>query len=361
MADAEMVIQNVMRQNERKKLYLNKDAVLQIGRTAAVIASAILIFGAFLLVQGIDPITIYAGMISSTLTSSYGISEVILKSTPFIFIAVATSISTKAGLVNVGGEGQLIIGALFATWGAIFWLGKMPAPFGIIIMMLLGMAGGIIWALIAAVLKRKANMNETITTILLNYISYNVVSIAVYGKLKDPAAFSWPMSAQIAGRLNLPAISGKVNIGIILALATAALAWWILNHTETGFRMKVVSGNMCAAKNAGFNVKRIQFTAMLISGAIAGLAGMVEISGVEGRLRTTTGHNYGYLGFLAAWMAWNNPALAVLTALLIGFLAVSGNVLEFSSGLPSSATQILMAIVLLGILWKGKGGKKHAD
>ena len=97
---------------------------------------------------------------------------------------------------------------------------------------------------------------------------------------------------------------------------------------------------------------------MLVSGAISGLAGMIEISGVEGRIRTTTGTNYGYLGFLAAWMAWNNPIAAIFTAFVIGMLSVSGNILEISSGLPSSSTQILMAVVLLAILWKGKGKNK---
>lgn len=327
-------------------------------KTITPIIAVILLFGAFLLTQNVNPLEIYSNMITSTLTTSYGIGEVILKSTPFILVAVGTSISAKAGLVNVGGEGQLIIGALFSTWAAVFWLGNLPGIIGIPLMALAGMLGGMAWSGIASILKVKANMNETITTVIMNYIAVNVVSIAVYGELKDPDAFSWPMSPKISDNLELPVITGSINIGFLIAVAVAVGAWLIIRYTEIGFKLRVIGGNAQAAEGAGFPVKKIQFIAMLVSGAIAGLAGMIEIAGVEGRLRTTTGADYGYLGFLAAWMAWNNPLAAIITALLIGFLSVSGSILEFSSGLPSSATQILMALVLISILWKGKEKKK---
>lgn len=326
-------------------------------KAIAPVAAVIIVFGVFLMTQGVNPMEIYLNMITSTLTSSYGIGEIILKATPFILVAVATSISAKAGLVNVGGEGQLMIGALFATWASVFWLGDMPGIFGILLMALAGMLGGVIWSGIAALLRVKANMNETITTVIMNYIAVNVISIAVYGPLKDPEAFSWPMSPKISASLELPTIWGKVNIGILIAVLIAAGTWAVIRYTEIGFKLRVIGGNIRAAENAGLSVKRIQLIAMSISGAIAGLAGMIEIAGVEGRLRTSTGENYGYLGFLAAWMAWNNPLAAIVTALIIGFLSVSGNVLEFSSGLPSSATQILMAMVLIAILWRGKEKK----
>ncbi len=326
-------------------------------RTIAPVLAMLVLFGAFLLTQGVNPLETYWNMITSTLTSSYGIGEVILKATPFVLVAVATSISAKAGLVNVGGEGQLMIGALFSTWAAVFWLGGLPAILGLPLMAIAGMLGGMVWSGIAALLKVKANMNETITTVIMNYIATNVVSIAVYGKLKDPEAFSWPMSPKVSASLELPVLFGKVNIGFIIALLAAVGAWAVIRYTKTGFWMRVIGGNAKAAESAGIAVKRIQLLAMLASGAIAGLAGMIEIAGVEGRLRTTTGKNYGYLGFLAAWMAWNNPLAAIITALIIGFLSVSGSVLEFSSGLPSSATQILMAMVLIAILWKGKEKK----
>jgi simple sugar transport system permease protein len=321
----------------------------------AVLFSPIFLFGLFLWVQGVDALSTYYVMIKSTLFTTYGLGEVIIKSTPLIFIAVATCVSAKAGLINVGGEGQFAMGALFSTAIGVNAAGSQPGYIGIPLMAAGGILGGMIWSGIAGVLKNKANMNGTITTLILNYIAYQIVSYFVFGLLKDPASFNWPMSPPIPEHLLLFKFGGsKVSISIIIALVTAAAVWLILEKTKWGFMIRVTGGNTLAALNAGYNIKRNQLAAMMISGGLAGMAGMLEMCTVEERLRQTTGVNYGYLGFLAAWMAWNNPLLSVLTAFVIGFLSVAGNILEISSGLPSSSTRILMALVLLAILWKGR-------
>jgi len=334
------------------------ESIKQALLTVFALAVMVVIFGVFLMTQGVNPIQIYGDMIVSTLGNSYGIGQVVVKSSPFIMVAVATAISAKAGLVNVGGEGQLAIGALLATFVAVFVAKSMPGPVGILLMLVAGALGGAVWSGLAGLMKVKAGMNETLTTVIMNYIAYDIVSFFVYGILKDPESFSWPMSPEIADKLRLPEIYVGVSIGIFGAVAVAIVTWLVLKKSACGFRLRVIGGNAEAAKHAGFSVAKIQMAAMLISGAISGIAGMVEIAGVEGRLRTTTGVNYGYYGFLAAWMAWNNPLAAIITSVVIGFLCVAGNVLEQSSGLPSSGTKILMALVLLGILWKGKGRKK---
>lgn len=329
-----------------------------VGKLAAVAAAAVVLFAVFLLAMGVDPLSIYGNMISSTLGNSYGIGEVLIKATPFILIATGTCVSAKAGLVNVGGEGQFAMGALFAAALALAIADKLPGFIGIILVLLAGTAGGALWSGTAGILKVKANMNETLTTLIMNYIAYQIVSYFVFNDLKDPDSFNWPQTAKIADTLCLPRIWGKVTIGILISVAAAVFVWLFIKKSKWGYSLKVIGGNANAALHAGFNVKKIQLIAMIASGALAGLAGAIEITGVEERLRQTTGANYGYLGFLAAWMAWNNPAAAILTATVIAFLSVSGNVLEISSSLPSSTVQILMAIVLLAILWKGKGKKE---
>ncbi|MCD8180034.1 MAG: ABC transporter permease [Firmicutes bacterium] len=325
---------------------------------AGAIAVPIAVFAVFLLCQGVNPIETYANMITSTFGNSYGRGEVIIKSAPFILIAAATCLSSKAGLVNVGGEGQFALGALFSTAAAMFLVKDAPAVIGIAVMALAGIAGGMIWGGIAVGLKVKANMNETITTVILNYIAYELVSFMVYGPLKDPDSFNWPQTPEISEQLQLPSIVSGVNAGIIIAVIFAVAVWYVTKKTRWGYKLKVIGSNPLAAVHAGYNVGKTQVIAMLISGGMSGLAGMLEIAGVEMRLRQTTGSNYGYLGFLAAWMAWNNPLAAIITAFIMGFLFISGNVLEMSSGLPSSTVRILMSIVLLAILWKGKGDKK---
>lgn len=322
---------------------------------AGVILVPIVVFGIFLQIQGVNAIATYTSMITSTLGTSYGVGEVIIKSTPLVLIAVATAVSSKAGLVNVGGEGQFAIGALAAAAAGMLFLQDAPGIVGIPLMSLAGIAGGMLWSGIAGGLKIKANMNETITTLILNYIAIQVVSFFVYGPLKDPDSFNWPQTAQISSQLRLPRLgNSKVSIAIFFALGLAVIIWLILRKTRWGYKLRVIGGNPIAATQAGYHVAKNQLIAMLISGGLAGFAGMLEICGVEFQMRQTTGTNYGYLGFLAAWMAWNNPLLGVVTAFIIGFLSVAGNTMEITSGLPSSSIRILMSIVLLAILWKGR-------
>ena len=315
---------------------------------------AFLIFGLFLSINGNQPLSIYENMFGATLSDSYGIGQVIVKTSPLLMIAVATCISAKAGLVNVGGEGQFVLGAMFSTMAAVYLVPTAPGIIGKLLMAVFGMLGGAIWSGLAGVMKVKAGMNETLTTVIMNYIAFDIVAYFVYGALKDPESFNWPQSPKIGRQFQLLEIYPGVSVAIIFSLLTAVITYFVIKKSARGFTLRVIGGNTVAAKHAGINVDRIQIQAMLISGAISGLAGMLEIAGVEGRLRTTTGTNYGYFGFLAAWMAWNNPLLAILTAFVIGFLSVAGGVLEISSGLPSSCTKILMAVILLSILWKGK-------
>jgi ABC-type uncharacterized transport system permease subunit len=323
-----------------------------------VVAAPIIIFAIFLLIVGANPIELYKTMIHSVFGDFYGFGELLIKATPFILTALATALPAKAGLINVGGEGQLAIGALFATWAGVFYLHNVPAIIGIPLIMISGAIGGALWAAIAAFLKVKGHMNETITTLLLNYVALYTVGYFVHGPLKDPASFNWPFSPELANQLRLPALSGsRVHIGIIIAVVIAIIVWYIVAKTRVGFGIRVVGGNALAAMRAGYHVGRTQFWTLVASGAIAGIAGMIEITGIEGRLRPETGATYGYLGFLAAWMAWNHPLWLVGTAIIIGAISVTGSSLEMTSGLPSSSVNILMALVLFAILAKGRKSK----
>jgi simple sugar transport system permease protein len=331
------------------------DLLLNLGAWILVLFAPIVLFGLFLEMQQVSALDTYAVMIRSTLFTRYGIGEVIIKSTPLVLIAVATSLSAKAGLINIGGEGQFAIGALFATAAGVFIAADLPGYVGIPLMAIAGIVGGMAWSGIAGLLKNKANMNETITTLILNYIALQLVGYFVFGLLKDPASFNWPVSPPMAPQLHLPRFGGsKVSIAIIFALIAAVAVWLLLKKTRWGYKIRVIGGNPLAAMHAGYQVKKNQLITLLIAGGLSGMAGMLEICAVEDRLRQTTGVNYGYLGFLAAWMAWNHPLLSILTAFVIGFLSVAGNTLEITSGLPSSSIRILTAVVLLAILWKGR-------
>jgi ABC-type uncharacterized transport system permease subunit len=323
-----------------------------------VVATPLVIFAIFLLIVGANPIELYKTMIHSVFGDFYGFGELLIKATPFILTALATALPAKAGLINVGGEGQLAIGALFSTWAGVFYLHDFAGIIGLPLMMAAGALGGGLWAAIAAFLKVKGNMNETITTLLLNYVALFTVGLFVHGALKDPGSFNWPFSPELASQLRLPTLSGsRLHIGIIIAILIAVIVWFIVAKTRLGFGIRVVGGNALAAMRAGYNVGRTQFWTLVASGAISGIAGMIVITGIEGRLRPETGATYGYLGFLAAWMAWNHPLWLVGTAMIIGAISITGSSLEMTSGLPSSSVNILMALVLFAILAKGRKGK----
>jgi len=327
-------------------------------QTGAFVAPFVL-FGAFLLLYGVDPFALYASMIKSTFGDLYGFGEVLIKATPILLTGLAAALPARAGMINVGGEGQLAIGALFATYFAVFPLAAAPFFLGLPAMLLAGAVGGALWASITAFLKSRAAMNETITSLLLNYVAFFAVGFFVNGLLKDPASFNWPFSPEISWALRLPIVNGtRLHVGILIALALAAAVWFVLAKTRVGFRIRVLGSNPLAAERAGFRVSRMQFWVLIAAGALAGVAGMIEIAGIEGRLRPTTGVNYGYLGFLAAWMAWNHPLRLAATAFLIGMITVAGNTLEMGSGLPSSSVHMLMALVLLFLLGSGRRLRK---
>ncbi|WP_424766940.1 ABC transporter permease [Paenibacillus sp. sgz302251] len=330
-----------------------------IGLQIAVAAAPFILFGLFLLLYDVNPIVLYGSMLSSTFGDLYGFGEVLIKATPIILTGLAAALPARAGMINVGGEGQLAIGALFATWFAVFYLNSMPAWIGIPLMLLAGALGGAVWASITAVLKVKGNLNETISSLLLNYVAAFTVGFFVHGLLKDPDSFNWPFSPEISSALRLPIINGtRLHFGIAIAIALVLVVWFVLKRTRLGFRIRVLGSNHLAAERAGFKVKWMQFGVLLAAGALAGTAGMIEIAGIEGRLRPATGVNYGYLGFLAAWMAWNSPLRLTITAFILGMITVAGNSLEISSGLPSSSVHILMGLVLFFLLGIGRRLKK---
>jgi ABC-type uncharacterized transport system permease subunit len=330
-------------------------SLLNMRRGAIAAIAPLLIFSIFLLTTGVSPFTVFTEMIKAAFGDGYGFGEVIVKTTPILLTALATVLPARAGLVNVGGEGQLAIGALTATMFGVYIINGFPGWIGLPLLALAGAAGGVIWAGIAAVLRRFGAINETISTLLLNYVAIYTVGYFVHGILKDPASFNWPFSPPLSDSLRLPVLTGtRIHVGIIVAAISAVLVGWVINRTVLGFRLKAVGGNPTAAKLAGLPVTKLQIGILLAAGALAGLAGMIEVAGIEGRLRPTTGASYGYLGFLAAWMAWNKPLWCIATSFLIGALTVAGNALEITSGLPSSAMNILMSLVLFGILAAGR-------
>ncbi len=323
-------------------------------RLSASLAAALAVFGLCLLAIGKNPLATYAEIVRAGIASSYGLGEILVRACPFVFAALATAIPARAGLVNVGAEGQLAIGMITATGAALALGPRLPGPALLPVLALAGAAGGAAWAGICGVLRVRARLNETISTLLLNYVAALLVQFLIIGLWKDPGSPGFPQTERFETSARLPVVFGtRVHLGVVLAPLVAAAVWLVLSRTRAGFHLRVVGGNAEAARRSGLPVGRILLISMLIGGAVAGLGGMVEVAGLEGRLRPETAVGYGYIGFLASWLARHRPGPAVAASLLFGVIAVGGYSLQIGSGLPSSSVHILMAIVLFAMLERG--------
>ena len=345
----------------KKKKRLTWPSLNGVVRGAIFLIAPLLLFALFLLAVGADPIKTYQSMFRSALGDRIGISEVLIRAAPILLAGLATALPAHARLINVGAEGQIAIGALTTTFLAVALGDSLPMVITLPLLVLAGALGGALWAGIAGFLKVRLQINETITTLLFNYIAFLVVGYFIHGILKDPDSFNWPFSPPFADAARWPTIGGtRMHWGVILAPVAAIAFWFVLAKTYWGLRLKVIGGNGEAARRAGYHVRRVQLAVFLLAGSLAGIAGMIEVAGVEGRLRPTTGVGIGYVGFLAAWMVSQNPLWLMGSSLLLSIIAVSGDALQMTASLPASSVNILMALVLILVLAKFQLPKRKA-
>jgi general nucleoside transport system permease protein len=326
-----------------------------LGRFVALLALALGAFAIVLLVFGKNPLKAYVDILSSTLGSWYGFSETLVKVIPLVLAAVAVAVPGKIWLINVGGEGQLHIGALFATWGALTCSG-WPAWILLPIMGALGFLGGGLWAALSGALRAKGWVSETISTLLLNYVAILLVNFFVFGPWKDPEGVNYPQTAAFAAAATLPSFgTSRVHLGLLLALAAVLLFAFVVARTRWGLEMRAIGGNPEAARRAGIRISRYIVLLMFIGGGVAGLAGMSEVSAIQGRLRPSLSPGYGYTGFLISWMAGGSPTGIVAASFLLAVVTAGGDILQMTQALPGSVVNILMAIMLFVVLGRRAG------
>ena len=345
---------NFLRQFPAVSLSSRRIAVIvssqPVSRPILGLALALLVFSLFLLASGRDPLDALLEAWSGVIGSSFGLSEVGVTMIPLVLTALATAIPTRVGLVNVGGEGQLYVGALTATGVALFfptgqiWL-MLPT------MALAGCIGGGLWAGLAALLRHWRGVNEVISTLLANYVAILLVNIFVFGPWKNPQGLGYPYTVPFEVAAIFPAIAGtRFHWGCLAPAIALVVTYVILNRTLWGFKMRAVGGNPEAARRRGIAVDRYVISAMIAGGGLAGLAGMVEVSGIHHDLRPGISDNLGYLGLLASWLANHNPVAIVGACFLIAAFLVAGDVLQLTVGLPSAAGLVLIGLALFFVL-----------
>lgn len=314
----------------------------------AVIAA--LALGALLmLVIGINPVQAFAQLWAGTFASKYQIGVTLIKTTPLLLTALGLGFAFRSGVFNIGAEGQIYIGALCGTVIGIQEWG-LPPLLHLPLSLLAGFLGGGLWGALPGFLKARFRVNEVITTILLNYIAIFLVSYFTRGPLRadrtSAAAMPHTVEVQLSSRLPIIWEGTRLHAGILLALLATALVWFITYRTVFGFKSRAVGFSQPAARYAGMQVVPVITLAMFLSGGLAGLAGTVEILGVQRRLRDMFSPGTGYTAIAIALFGRNDPLGIALAALLFGALEAGANNMEALAGVPSTLVEIVQGIII---------------
>ena len=304
--------------------------------------------GLFLLVLGNNPFAIYGTILSGAFRSEMAIQATIKIMIPLLIASLGVMLAFKMKFWNIGGEGQLIMGGVFASYFALFhadWPGFILFP----VMFIAGIIGGGIWALIPAFFKVKFGTNETLFTLMLNYIALYLVSWLQEGPWRDPAANGFPKIASFDKSAVLPKLFG-VQIGWVIALILVAVLFVYLRYTKQGYEISVVGESRATATYAGMNVQKIILRTMFLSGAVTGIAGMVQVTGSDRTLTTGVAGGVGFTAIIVAWLAQLNPVSSLIIAFLFAVLEKGSSVVQSQFGLSTDCADVLQGIILFFVL-----------
>ena len=319
---------------------LNPSIAMNVAVPLLSLVAALAVGALFLTLTGRDPVEVYEAMFKGALGSRYGLSETVVKAIPLMLCALGISAAFRMQLWNIGAEGQFYMGAFAASWLPLTFP-ELPAVLMLPGMMLLGAAAGGLWGLAPAVLRARWKVNEIITTLMFNYVAILWVDYLVYGPWKDPKGFNFPLSAKFPAAAALPTFGdSRIHMGLFIALLLAVFFWIIFEKSRWGYEIKVIGSSESAARYAGMNISRNIFQVMILSGAVCGLAGMTEVSGIVGRLQPGLSPGYGYTAIIVAWISKLHPAAILVVSVLFGGLQVGGFFVQ-TMGVPASVSSML--------------------
>jgi general nucleoside transport system permease protein len=317
----------------------------------AIIVVAFVVAGVFLLPFGINPLSVYGDIVVGSFGSVNALSETLLFMTPILLTALATIISFRCGMWNVGADGQLYLGAIAAV-GLGFDAIGLPS-FVLLPVMAIGafVAGGA-WAAVPAFLRIYFNANEIIVTIMMNFLALILAAYLISGPW---ASGTEPVSSPISPEGILPIIipGGRLHANFLIALAVAGLVAFMLDRTVLGYRIRVIGQNARAAQVAGMPVERVIFLSFVLSGGVAGLAGFGEIAGIHHKLPDGLSPGYGFTGIAVALLANLNPIWSVVSALFLAALNIGADAMQRRVGVPVSFVWVIEGFILLALLGSG--------
>jgi ABC-type uncharacterized transport system permease subunit len=334
----------------------------------------LLVGAVMLLALGANPLDAYAAMLRGAFGSPNAFADTLVKAGPLLFVGIGTCIAYRGGVINIGGEGQIVIGALFATAVALTFQ-SAPAWFLVPVGLLAGFIGGAFWGGIAGVLKVWFNVNEVLSTIMLNSIAGFVMTFLLTGVLIDPTtadnAIKVPQTQRLPDAADLWRwIPTRFHAGLILGVVIAILVYILLWRTTIGYRIRAVGFNPRASRYAGISVPRYQLLAFVLSGALAGLGGAVELFGVTHRLFSEGGTisfttNAGFNGIVAALFGGLHPISTIPASILFGALLVGANSLQRTVQVPTAFVTTLDGLIVVFVvasqIWSQRRSVKRVD
>ena len=321
------------------------------GSPLLALAITVLIGMALFAALGKDPVRGLQVFFWEPIRTSYALGELLLKATPLLLIALGLAVCFRSNIWNIGAEGQFVMGAI-AAGGVALLADKTTGGWIMPAVLLAGVLGGMVWAGLVALLRERFNANEILVSLMLVYVATLVLSYLVFGPWKDPLGYNFPQTKTFEAAALVPRLmaGSRLNLGLPLALAAAAGLWVFLFRTRAGFALLVGGLAPAAARYAGFSSRRTLWTALLISGGAAGLAGALEVAGPVGQLTPYVPAGYGFAAIIVAFVGRLHPVGMVFSALLMSLLYIGGELAQSRLGLPKSLTGVFQGLLLFTLL-----------
>jgi simple sugar transport system permease protein len=325
--------------------------VMSIASPLLALAITVVLGVILFILLGKDPLRGLQVFFVEPVKSAYALSELAMKATPLLLIALGLAVCFRSNVWNIGAEGQFILGAIFAS-GVAMQAGPDTGRWIVVPVLLAGIVGGMVWAGIVALLRDRFNASEILVSLMLVYVADMVLSYLVYGPWKDPAGYNFPQTITFLKATQVPRLvpGFRVNVGLLIALAAVAGFWVLLFRTYAGFQLQVGGLAPAAARYAGFSSRKALWTALLLSGGMAGLAGGLEAAGPLGQLTPHVPAGYGFAAIIVAFVGRLHPVGTVFSAILMSMFYIGGELAQSRLGLPKSLTGVFQGLLLFTLL-----------
>ncbi len=318
------------------------------------LAAGMVVIGLIFFVCGANPVFAFKKIFSGSFGSVYGFKETITKAIPLILIGGGLALVFKAKFWNIGAESQLLMGAIFGTWAGLNWGTVLPPVLIVPLMFLAGFVGGALWGLIPAVLKLRFAINEVISTLMLNYVCAEFLTLLIVGPWKSEKKFGFPYTDDLPGSAILSVFpESRIHIAtLVVAVVAAAILTIVIYKTRFGYEVRVIGENPDAAKYAGIDFSRTTLLIMAISGGMAGVAGVGEVAGIHHYLSypDSISSGYGFTAIIVAWLAKLNPIYVVFSGIFFAGILVGGDAIQISLGLPAATVDIFNGTMLIFLI-----------